>query len=152
MFTIHQYYRNMANSDVLLSFAFLYSTLHCLSSQRTNILTSIHFDKFFFPICRLTPVAYYSWQVTSSTGSTGCQTCTLTATLKSQARWHGSQSTYSSVVTITSSHCRHLREAHPCASRTQVFLAHPPTVLFPFRAPHTQVLHTSMGSLTQGSN
>ena len=51
----------------------------------------------------------------------------------------------------TLSQCPHLQEAHPCASRTQVFLAHPPTVLFPFRAPHTQVLHTSMGSLTQGS-
>ena len=37
----------------------------------------------------------------------------------------------------TSSHCPHLREAHPCASRTQAFLAHPPTVLLPSRAPHT---------------
>ena len=35
--------------------------------------------------------------------STWCQPCTLTATPKSQARWYGSQSTYSSVVTITSS-------------------------------------------------
>src|SRR4029434_6013118 len=85
-------------------------------------------------------------------GSTGCQTCTLTATPKSQAHWYGSQSTNSSVVTITSSHCPHLREAHPCASRTQAFLVHPPTVLFPSRAPHTQVLHSSMGSLTQGSH
>src|SRR4029434_10571628 len=67
------------------------------------------------------------------------------------AKEHGSQSTYSSVVTITSSHCPHLREAQPCASRTQAFLAHPPTILLPFRAPRTQVLHPSMGSLTQGS-
>ena len=51
----------------------------------------------------------------------------------------------------TSSYCPHLREAHPCALRTQAFLAHPPTVLHPSRAPHTQLLHPSMGSLTQGS-
>ena len=31
----------------------------------------------------------------------------------------------------TSSHCPHLREAHPCASRTQAFLTRPPTVLLP---------------------
>src|SRR4029434_3189385 len=61
------------------------------------------------------------------------------------------QSTYSSVVTITSSHCPHLQEAHPFASRTQVFLVHPLTVSLPSRAPHTQVLHPSMGSVTQGS-
>src|SRR4029434_5782141 len=39
----------------------------------------------------------------------------------------------------TSSHCPPLREVHSCASRTQVFLAHPPTVLLPSRAPHTGV-------------
>src|SRR4029434_3010623 len=51
----------------------------------------------------------------------------------------------------TLSHCPHLREAHPCASRTQSFLVHPPTVLFPSRAPHTQVVHPSIRSVTQGS-
>src|SRR4029434_3590770 len=84
-------------------------------------------------------------------GSTGYRTCALTATPKSPARWHGSQSTHSPVGTITSSDCPHLREAHHCILRTQAFLAHPPTILLPSRAPHTQELHSSMGSLTQGS-
>src|SRR4029434_8555834 len=84
-------------------------------------------------------------------GSTGCQTCTLTTMPKSQAHWYGSQSTNSSVVKITRSHCPHFREAHPCASCTKAFLAHPPTVLLPSRAPQTQVLHPSMESTTQGS-
>ena len=48
---------------------------------------------------------------------------------------HPDSNPYSSVVTITSSHCPHLRGAHPCASRTQAFLAHPPTVLLPSRVP-----------------
>src|SRR4029434_6080401 len=78
-------------------------------------------------------------------GLQGAKTCTLAATPNSHAQWHGSQNTHSSVVTITSSHM------HLCASRTQAFLAHPPTVLLPSRAPHTQVLHPSMGSVTQGS-
>src|SRR4029434_26414 len=80
-------------------------------------------------------------------GSTGCQTCALTAKPKSPARWHGSQSTYSSVGTITSSHCPHLREAQPCASRTQASHAH--AHASPIQStPHTSaspnpgVLHT----------
>src|SRR4029434_4336701 len=44
------------------------------------------------------------------------------------SQWHGSQSTYSSVGTITSSHCPHLREAHPCASHTQASLTHTPII------------------------
>src|SRR4029434_1740484 len=40
-------------------------------------------------------------QLRTEPGSTGCQTCTLTATPKSQAQWHGSQSPYSSVVALT---------------------------------------------------
>src|SRR4029434_3339412 len=93
-------------------------------------------------------------------GSTGCQTCTLTTMPKSQAHWYGSQSTNSSVVTITRSHCPHFREAHRCASCTKAFCAQPPTVLPPSRAPQTQVLHhlwglshrgqPTWGSLTRG--
>src|SRR4029434_7745581 len=59
------------------------------------------------------------------------------------------QSTYSSVVTITSSHCPHLQEAHPFASRTQTSLTQTPIMLLPSRAPHTQVLHPTMGSFTR---
>src|SRR4029434_3327301 len=54
----------------------------------------------------------------------------------------------------TSSHCPPLREVHPCASCTYVFLAHPPTVLLPSRVPahtHTSKCFTHRGPLTQGS-
>src|SRR4029434_1225560 len=57
-------------------------------------------------------------------GLTGCHICALTATPKSPAQWHGSQRAYSTVGTITSSHCPHHREAHPCASRTQASTNH----------------------------
>ena len=46
-------------------------------------------------------------------------------------------------MTITSSHCPHLREAHPCASRTQTFLTHKPIMLLPSREPHTHKCFTS---------
>ena len=76
-------------------------------------------------------------------GSTGCQTCALTATPKSLVQWHGSQRAYSTVGTITSSHCPHLREAHPCASRTQTSLTHTPIMLLPSRAPQTHKCFTT---------
>src|SRR4029434_1744323 len=44
---------------------------------------------------------------------------------------------------ITSSHCPHLREAHPCASRTQTSFTHTPIMLLPSRAPHTHKCFTS---------
>ena len=84
-------------------------------------------------------------------GSTGCQTCTLNTTQKSQARWYGSQSTYS---------CEVMAHRHTALTFGKLALAlhahrHslriPTTVLLPSRAPHTQVLHPSMGSFTQGS-
>src|SRR4029434_8657480 len=61
--------------------------------------------------------------------------------LRAATRWPGSQRAYLSAVTITSSQCPHLREAHPCASRTQTSLTHTPIMLLPSRAPHTHVLH-----------
>src|SRR4029434_4144634 len=82
--------------------------------------------------------------------STGCQTCALTATPKSPARWHGSQSTYSSVATITSLHCPHLREVQPCASRT-----HQPCFSHPEHPTHKCFTHlfgpTHRGQPTWGS-
>ena len=85
-------------------------------------------------------------------GSTGCQTCALTATPKSPAQWHGSQRAYSTVGTITSSHCPHLREAHPCASRTQTSLTHTPIMLLPSRAPHTHKCFTQPWGPSHGVN
>src|SRR4029434_10920945 len=71
-------------------------------------------------------------------GSTGYQTCTLNAMPKSQARWYGSQSTYSCVVTVL----RHT--ALPSGQRTLAFHAHrhslrihQPYFSHPKGAPHT---------------
>src|SRR4029434_1700888 len=67
------------------------------------------------------------------------------------AKEHGSQSTYSSVVTalrhaaLPFGKSTHVHHAHRHPSRiTQPYFSHP-------RVPHTLVLHPSLGSLTQGS-
>ena len=70
----------------------------------------------------------------------------------SPAPWHGSQRAYSTVGTITSSHCPHLREAHPCASRTQTSLTHTPIMLLPSRAPHTHKCFTQPWGPSHGVN
>src|SRR4029434_8295452 len=73
-------------------------------------------------------------------GSTGCQTCALTATPKSQARGHGSQSSF--VVTITSSHCPHLREAPPTLHAHKHSLRiHQPYFSHPERHTHKCFTH-----------
>ena len=94
---------------------------------------------------------------------------------KEPGSWDGSQSTPTTLVMVTPSHCLPLREAQPCASHTQVSLTHPspsggapmrfthsgvshasPTILLPSRVPHTYwcftyhwVLHTGV-NLTLG--
>src|SRR4029434_10476605 len=74
-------------------------------------------------------------QLRTEPGSTGCQTCTLTATPKSQAQWHGSQSTYSSVVTITLP--SPFANARVCFTHTH-FLGASTNCTSPIqRAPHT---------------
>src|SRR4029434_1811552 len=71
---------------------------------------------------------------------------------KEPARRHGSQITYSPAGTITSSHCPHLREAHPCASRTQISLTHTPIMLLPSRAPHTHKCFTQPWGPSHGAS
>src|SRR4029434_644102 len=94
-------------------------------------------------------------------GSTGCQTCTLTATPKSQAHWYGSQSTYSCVVTA------HRHTAHTFGKRTLALYAHrhssrihQPYFTHPERPTHNCFTHLwgpshrgqpTWGSLTQCS-
>src|SRR4029434_11157770 len=72
--------------------------------------------------------------------SIGCQTCTLTATSKSPAEWHGSQSTHSCVVMA------HLYTALTFGKRT---LAHTHTHPHSITHTHTHTLtHTYAGTQT----
>src|SRR4029434_3630949 len=67
-------------------------------------------------------------------GSTGYQTCTLTATPKIQAQWHGSQSTHSSVVTaLCHTHTHTHTHAH-----SQVY-THTHTFLNLMKITHTSI-------------
>ena len=79
-------------------------------------------------------------------GSTGYQTCTLTATPKSQALWYGSQSTYSCEVTAL----RHT--ALPFGKHTHALHTHTGVLLPSQSAPHTLVLRPISGVPHTGVN